>query len=55
VLYLDGNGPQVTISVQDTDVTVVSGTHLSLEIKAGLPDPDMLICTSIASGSEYES
>ena len=26
VLYLDENGPQVTISVQDTDVTVVSGT-----------------------------
>ena len=28
VLCLDENGPQVTISFQDTDVTVVSGTHL---------------------------
>ena len=28
VLCLDENGPQVTISIQDTDVTVVSGTHL---------------------------
>ena len=28
LLCLDESGPQVTISVQDTDVTVVSGTHL---------------------------